>query len=176
MRKKTDLTILTNDPSLTAWGYAIIKNGEVVKGGCIETKPNSKTNRIRKGDDRVRRLQEINIELLKIIREYDVNYLLSELPHGSQNASAAIMVGAVTDKVQTIGDCLNIPVEWYSENDAKKHLFDTRKVTKEEMIDKIKSLYEVTWLRSKARNSGLADAIAVYHFAKEYSPTLKFLV
>jgi len=173
---KQELTILTNDPSFTAWGYAVIRNDKVIHQGCIETKPNSKTNRIRKGDDRVRRIHEINIELLKVIKEFNVNFLLSELPHGSQNASAAVMVGMCADKVQTIGDCLNIPVEWYSENDAKKHLFSKKKVTKEDMIEKINSLYDVEWTKSKARNSGIADAIAIYHIAKSYSPVIQFLI
>ncbi|MFP4019819.1 MAG: crossover junction endodeoxyribonuclease RuvC [Bacteroidales bacterium] len=173
-KPEKDLIVLTNDPSLTAWGYAVIHKGKIVKGGCIETEPKAKVNRIRKGDDRVRRIHELNIELLNIIRSCNVNYIVSELPHGSQNAAAAAMVGMAADKVQTIGDCLNIPVEWYSEDDAKKHLFGKQKITKQDMVDKIDKLYKVTWLGSKKRNSGLADAIAVYHVAKDYSQVINF--
>jgi len=171
---KKELTILTNDPSLTAWGWAVIRNDNVIDGGCIETHPTAKTNRIRKGDDRVRRIHEINIELLRIINANNVNLLISELPHGSQNANAAMMVGITADKVQTIGDCLNIPVEWYSEADAKKHIIGTKKITKDDMIQKIDQLYSIQWLGSKVRDSGLADAIAIYHVAKAYSPLINF--
>lgn len=173
-KKREGLVILTNDPSLTAWGYAIIYNDKIMKGGCIETEPKAKVNRIRKGDDRVRRIHEINIELLSIIRDYGVNLIISELPHGSQNAAAAAMVGMAADKVQTIGDCLDIPVEWYSENDAKKHIFGKQSISKQDMVDKIDELYTVTWLGSKKRNSGLADAIAIYHVAKDYSQVINF--
>lgn len=172
--EKKELTILTNDPSMTAWGWAVIKNDKVVEGGCIETEPNSKTNRIRKGDDRVRRIHEINIILLEIIQRHKVNFLISELPHGSQNAAAAVMVGMCADKVQTIGDCLDIPVEWYSENDAKKHIVGKKKISKDDMVKEIDSIYTVEWLGSKKRNSGLADAIAVYHVAKAYSSIIQF--
>ena len=48
--------ILTNDPSMTAWGWAVLSgSGKVYKTGCIKTSPEQKKRRIRKGDDTVRR-------------------------------------------------------------------------------------------------------------------------
>src|SRR6056297_3054439 len=97
--------ILTNDPSLTAWGWAIIDwQDNVIQTGCIKTKPDYKKKRIRKGDDTVRRLSEISQKLIKLINHYNVQYILSELPHGSQNANAAVMIGATTGIVQTLAD------------------------------------------------------------------------
>ena len=55
------VNILTNDPSLTAWGWAVVNNeGVVVDKGAIKTKPLNKVLKIRKGDDFSRRMNEIS--------------------------------------------------------------------------------------------------------------------
>lgn len=174
--KTNSFTVLTNDPSLTAWGYAVIRlpEEEILCVGCIETEPQAKVNRIRQGDDRVRRIHELNIILLDVIDKYKVNYIIAELPHGSQNAAAATMVGMAADKVQTIGDCLKISVEWYSENDAKKHAVGKKKITKDDMVNLMQEIYPFKDDGSKKRNSGIADSLAVYHVAKAYSPMIQF--
>src|SRR4030042_3394853 len=113
--------ILSNDPSMTAWGWSVITGrGIVIDQGCIKTAPSGKKSRIRKSDDRTRRICEINQQLIYLIKEYHIDFILSELPHGSQNAQAALMIGSVTGILQTISDVLEIPIEWYSEADSKK--------------------------------------------------------
>jgi Holliday junction resolvasome RuvABC endonuclease subunit len=165
---------MTNDPSLTAWGWAIVNaDGTVEKAGCIKTGAENKVRRIRKGDDTVRRVSEINYILLELIRSNNVRMLLSELPHGSQNASAAVMMGIVTGIVQTIADTLELPVEWYSEGDAKKHLLRKRSATKNETISAISKIYTVPWRNVKYIDEAVADAMAVYHVAKNQSALLK---
>lgn len=175
VRTNKHLTILTNDPSLTAWGYAVIRNDVIIDCGCIKTAPEHKKTRIRKSDDTVRRISEINKVLLEKIGTYNVDFLLSEAPHGSQNASAAAMVGMVAGMIQTMSDVLKIPVEWYSEMDSKKFVLGKKSATKTEMINAIKSLYKVPWKRTKYIDEAIADAIAVYHTACGLSPTLKLL-
>ena len=89
-------TILACDPSLTAWGWAIINwDGSVVAHGCIQTEPLHKKLRIRVGDDFARRIKEIDNVLINVVKKYNVNYMVCELPHGSQNAAAAKMVASV---------------------------------------------------------------------------------
>lgn len=169
-------TILTNDPSMTAWGWAVLNwEGGIIKTGCIKTAPDQKKQRIRKGDSTVRRISEINQVLLSVINNYDVTYILSELPHGSQNASAAVMIGAVAAIIQTISDILDIGVEWYSENDTKKCLFNRRSVTKLEMISKITSIYDVPWTGIKYKDEAVADALGIHYTAMKISSTLKLL-
>ena len=170
-----DFYILTNDPSITAWGWAVLNSkGKVMESGCIRTSPEHKVKRIRKGDDTVRRISEINQALKPIIREYDITYILSELPHGSQNASAATMIGITTAIVQTIGDCFDVAVEWYSEQDCKKTVLGKRAATKQETIDRIKSLYPShTFSGIKFRDEAVADALAVHYTAMQQSTTLK---
>ena len=172
--KSANFTVLANDPSLTGWGYAIIEPpNNIIEVGCIKTGAENKKRRIRKGDDTIRRVSEINHELLKVIRHHKINYILSELPHGSQNASAATMVGIVSGIAQTIADTLNLPIDWYSEGDAKKHLLNKRSATKQETIDAIKSLYHVPWFGIKYKDEAVADALAIYHVALSESSLLK---
>lgn len=175
VRPGRHLTILTNDPSMTAWGWSLVRDGEVFHSGCIKTAPENKVKRIRKSDDTVRRVQDINRTLLQIIKDNEINYILAEAPHGSQNASAATMIGMVTAMLQTIADCLDIPIEWYSEMDAKKCVLNKKSATKIEMIDAMKKLYDIPWKGVKYADEAIADSMAIYHTAINLSPTLKLL-
>jgi len=176
---KSKGTILTNDPSMTAWGYAVLDwSGKILKSGCIITKPSGKKSRIRKSDDRCRRVSEINAKLLTLIEENNVQFIISELPHGSQNASAAVMIGIVIGILQTISDSLHIGLEWYSENDVKKFLFNRMSVTKQEMVELIKEKTfdrNPEWFKNiKFRDEAVADSLGIYFVALNQSAVLKF--
>jgi len=107
-------TILTNDPSLTAWGWAVLSwEGIVLDYGCIKTEHQTKKRKIRAGDDFAIRMKEISSELKSVIDTYSVRYILSEQPHGSQNFSAAKIICATTIMLETISVVLNIVLEWY---------------------------------------------------------------
>lgn len=175
VRTGKHLSIMTHDPSMTAWGWAIVQQNTVIACGCIKTAPENKVKRIRKSDDTIRRVHDMNAWLLKIIEDYEVAYMVAEAPHGSQNAQAATMIGMVTAMIQTIADCKDIPVEWYSEAESKKCVLGKRSATKKEMIDAITKLYPVPWKKVKYADEAIADAIAVYHTAIDLSPTLKLL-
>jgi Holliday junction resolvasome RuvABC endonuclease subunit len=170
-------TILTNDPSMTAWGWVALDwKGNIIEKGCIKTSGvPKKKRRIRKGDDTVRRVNEINQELLKVIKQYKVDYILSELPHGSQNASAAVMIGIVTGIMQTLSDSLEIGIEWYSEGDAKKCVLGRQSATKGDMIEAINKLYDVHWTEVGYKDEAIADALAIHYVATKQSSTLKLL-
>ena len=168
-------TVLTNDPSLTAWGWAVLdQHGEILEVGCIKTAPEHKKRRIRVGDDNIRRISEINLTLKHVIERYNISYMLSELPHGSQNANAAKMIGMVAAICQTISDWKDIPIEWYSEGDAKKAVLGRVSCTKREMIDAIEKLYGVEWTGIKYRDEAGADALAIHYAAMQQSNVLKF--
>ena len=175
IRTTKHLTILTNDPSITAWGYAVIRNNEVLSCGCLKTKKSSKKLRIRVADDDTNRISEINKILLEIIKRHDVDYILSELQHGSQNAIAAKWVGATTAIIITIADVLGIGMESYSEMDSKKALLGKKSATKQETIDAIKNLYTVPWKNIQYADEAIADAMSIYYTALKLSPTLKLL-
>jgi len=168
------MKILTNDPSFTAWGWAVLnEKSEVLDYGCIKTSPDYKRCRIRKGDDKVRRTSQIINTLLDVIKKWNVDYMLAELPHGSQNASAAVMIGIVTGVVQTLSDVLNIGVEWYSEADAKKFIFGRKDVSKEEIQKFVTSFYKINLSGTKYIDEAVSDALAIHYVALKESPVLK---
>lgn len=174
--KNSIFNILTFDPSFTAWGWAVVQlDGYVVAAGCIKTVPEYKKQRIRKSDDTARRIGEINTILIEIIEKYDIKYILSEAPHGSQSAVAAVMIGAVTGMVQTLSDALDIPLEWYSEADAKKALTNQKIVSKKETIRLIDALFNVPWTQIGYRDEAVADALAIFNAAMKHSNYLRMM-
>ena len=169
-------TILTNDPSLTAWGYAVLDaHGKIFATGCIKTKPEQKKRRIRKSDDTQRRASEIIRKLLSLIKHYNVQFILSESPHGSQNASAAVMIGLVVGITQTMAECLDIPIEYFSEGDAKKCALGKLSAAKNEMINAMGLIYNVPWKNIKFIDEAVADSLGVYHVASEESVIFKMM-
>ncbi|KKL12594.1 hypothetical protein LCGC14_2534190 [marine sediment metagenome] len=171
----TSPTILACDPSYTAWGWAAVEGHQVKSAGVIVTQPEAKKRRIREGDDFVRRTNNIIKELKQIIDKYHVTYIVAELPHGSQNAKAAKMMGAVPGILESFNVIENIPVEWYSEADAKKALLGRISASKKEVINAIDSLYEVNWTGTKYIDEAVADALAIYYVAECNSPTIKYI-
>ena len=175
---RSDSCIMAHDPSLTAWGWAVInQHGIIVDSGAIKTESKAKTNRIRKGDDRVRRVREICIALKDTITKYGITYMVSELPHGSQNSNAAIMVGIVAGIIEATSLWGDIGVEWYSENDAKKSICGNAQMGKDDMVKLVAKTYAsfpnrgVKWI-----DQAVADSMAVYHVAVKQSPVLKFML
>ena len=168
--------ILTNDPSFTAWGWAVLTPAsKILETGCIKTAPTEKKLRMRKGDDRVRRTKEICMQLLAVIKKYDVSFMVSELPHGSKNASAAIMMGVVVGILEGIACTTGISLDWFSEGDAKISVLGKRSAAKTEMITAIAQLYTVPWTGVGYKDEAVADSLAVFHVAKEQSSTFALL-
>lgn len=165
--------ILCLDPSLTAFGYSVLQGRTILEVGCIKTESSSSKLRIRKGDDRMRRVSEINHVLLGIIHKYNIGYIIAELPHGSQSASAAISMGLVSAIAQTIADTLDIGIEWFSEGDAKHCLLNKQSATKQAIIEVIDTLYDVPWTDIKYKDEAIADSLAIHYVASKHSPILK---
>lgn len=173
-KRSSKFRVLSCDPSLTAFGFVIIEDKKVLHTGCIKTTPSDKKLRIRKGDDRTRRVSEINQILIEAIETYQVSYITAELPHGSQSYDAAVTIGLMAALIQTLGDALDIPVEWFSEADAKKCLFGTYgNITKSEVVYEIDSKYKVPWPNAKYKKEAIADAIAVYNVAYKNSHVIR---
>lgn len=172
--QKDQMYILVNDPSICAWGFAILCQNKIMETGCIKTTGGGKKMRIRKGDDTIRRIREINQVLLRVIKKWDIAYMVSELPHGSQNASAAVMQGIVSGIMQTLSDSLEIGCEWYSEGDSKKCLLGKNSAEKKETIDAISKLYGTQWKSgTKYIDEAVADALSIHYVASKQSSTLQ---
>jgi Holliday junction resolvasome RuvABC endonuclease subunit len=172
------MNILTNDPSFTAWGWAVLTpKGEILTTGCIKTAPEYKKQRIRVSDDRSRRAGEITRILLILIRKWNIGLILSESPHGSQNASAAIMIGIVTGITTAVAECLNIPIEYFSEQDSKKCALGKKAATKDDMINRMSEIYyKEPWItNTKYIDEAVADSLAVFYCAQQNSQMLKMM-
>ena len=176
IKTKPKFAVIAFDPSLTAWGWVVmdVNNNSVVDSGCVKTEPLAKKLKTRVGDDRCRRINELNQQLLSVMREWGVQYMLSEQPHGSQSAVSAIMVGITLGIGQTLSDTLDLGIEWYSEGDAKKALSNKKVLSKQQTIEEVKKLYEVLWTGVKYKDEAVADAIAIYNVARRQSPILKY--
>jgi Holliday junction resolvasome RuvABC endonuclease subunit len=85
------------------------------------------------------------------------------------------MMGITSAVPQALGDALNIPVEWYSEGDAKKALLNKRSAAKQEIIDAIGELYQVDWTGVKYRDEAIADALAIHYVAQLNSQAIKMM-
>jgi len=166
--------VLANDPSVCAWGWAVLNaRHEILDTGCIKTAGGGKKMRIRKGDDTVRRISEIAERLKQVIEKYHVTYLISELPHGSQNASAAVMQGSVSGIAQTISVFTGLGIEWYSEGDSKKNLLGKISAEKKETIIAVGKHYDWKPSGTKYIDEAVADALSIHYVASKQSPILK---
>ncbi|KKK89666.1 hypothetical protein LCGC14_2730800 [marine sediment metagenome] len=174
--KRQEPRILAHDPSVTAWGWVVITpSGKVIETGTIKTEPSPKKLHIRKGDDRSRRITELTFPLLNAIKIHNIQFMVSEQPHGSQSAVAALMIGITAGILQTLSDCLDIGLEWYGEGDCKKAVSGRRSLDKDEMVRLIDKLYEVKWEGVKWKDQAVADALAVFHLASQQSAVLKVM-
>lgn len=174
--KTASFNILTNDPSVTAWGYAVVTiHGKILESGCIKTEPDNKKKNLRKSDDRIRRVSEINKTLLEVIKEHNIGFLLSESPHGSQSAVAALMIGMVAGMGQTLSDALGIPMEWYAEGEVKKFILNKRSAIKSEMIEAVQKKLDWRPTGTRYKDEAVADALGVYLTAMHESEALQLM-
>lgn len=176
-------TIMACDPSLTAWGYSIIENNNMIDFGVIKTESRVKKLRIRAGDDRVRRCMEIADVLNKVIDKHNVVHIVSELPHGSQNSSAAFALGMVTAIMATLTVCRKVSVDWYSELDGKKAITGHKpgKITKQDVLRSVTSSFGRRGFyllkdEPKYVKEAVADSLAIYEAALHDQSTLKMLL
>jgi len=164
-KNDTGFNILACDPSLRGWGYAVLCGKRIKVVGCIKTVPKHKKTQIRKGDDDIRRIDEINNVLIMVIVKYNIRYIVSELPHGSQSASAASALGISKGIMASLAAACKIGIDWYSEGDCKKVLLGKLSGEKEETVKAIDRLYEVPWTGVGYKDEAIADALAVHNAA-----------
>jgi len=175
-RTKTNKpAILACDPSLTAWGWAVLENHVIIQTGVIRTSPQAKKRKIRETDDLTRRTRELLQELDRIVSTFNVTYIVAEAPHYSQTARGAIMIGIVYGVLEGFNVLRNIPLEWYLESDAKKALTGRNSASKAEIIKRVEEELDITLHGPKYKREAIADALAIYNVAELESQTLKFI-
>ena len=86
---------------------------------------------------------------------------------------AAIMLGITAGLLTGLGKGLNIPVEWWSEEDAKKAVLQRRSVSKQDMVNRIGEIYDPPYIGVKYADEAVADALAIFHVAKDQSMVIR---
>jgi Holliday junction resolvasome RuvABC endonuclease subunit len=162
--------ILAIDPSIRETGYVVFQREstdhefEPVEGSCLKTQKSDKYDK--KGQDRLRRIGQINHGLQLVIKRRNIEYIVSELPTGSQSASAATTLGLVTGAVKTICDLNDISHSFYNDKMCKSVVFN-KKMDKDEVVEAMQEEYPdaYIWQDVKYRDQSMADSIVVFKTA-----------
>lgn len=116
------MSILAIDAGFTAMGWALVVGREVVKVGCIRTRPPSGTRKreVRVASQDVERTQFLARKLRTVINENAVAGMVVELPGGgAKGARANACMARAGAVVATLAELMGLPTEWVAPLDAK---------------------------------------------------------
>lgn len=154
--------ILTLDPSLRAFGWAIVSANKIIACGCIKTAKSSK----RVTDSDTDRLEFISKELADQILKYNPTKIVFEHAAGSKSSRANQALAFVKGLVIGLAVAYNIPFQTVTAKEVKKGLTSNRNAEKDELqkivIEKYPDFNEKTLKFSKEKKFAVSDAIAVY--------------
>jgi Holliday junction resolvasome RuvABC endonuclease subunit len=133
------MNILCLDPSLRAFGWAVISNNDVVDGGCIVTK---KVQGAKVSDSDTESLREIAQALKDILSKYPCQKVIFENPIGSKSSRANQSLSFVKGLV--ISACVFYGVEFtpIKAKSVKKNLTDNKDASKDEILEKVKQNFK----------------------------------
>lgn len=173
MKTPRTITVLAIDPSMSNFGLVLAQldplTGQIVGVPLLRlvaTKPSANKKTVRKSSDDLRRAREIHEGLRDWVAKADL--VCSEMPLGSQNASA----------MKSVGMCLGIlgsitkPLIQVMPEEVKLASVGTKTASKAEMIEWAYTQQPAAaWLRKRGKgeqpltnaNEHLADALAVIH-------------
>lgn len=170
--------ILSLDVSFRNMGWAVLHSGAVVSCGVVKTEKQKKKT-VRVSDDNVDRCSHLAIELEKIIRKYNVQGVIGELPGGSQSAKAAASLAMGTAIAACVKALLKIPAEWTTPDAVKKAVTGKKTASKPEIMDKVisihggeKSVQEVEI--TKGKQAGKVQNRVTYSFSGQDFPAGTF--
>ena len=167
--------ILAVDPSIREYGYAVLnvddrkkKENWVEDSGCIKTSSDPDTRL--KSKDRVHRVQNIFSELNRICTMWGIEHVVSELPAGSQSATAAWTLGSVVGGTASLAISLDIDIDFFTLHECKQSvegIDDTPEgVSKKEYVAiKMKDMYNAQWEDTKYIDLAVSDSLAVFETA-----------
>lgn len=135
------MCILACDVGFRAFGWSVIKKGEVIDCGTIITEKSAKKT-TRTADDYYSRSTVIASALAEIIKRHDIKGIVGELPSGgAQSAKAMVMMNMATAVVASVAAILSIPCEWCSPAEVKIAVCGYRSATKHEIMTMIKNRF-----------------------------------
>lgn len=151
--------VLCLDPSLTATGVAMVCKGKLVHGECIRTLSSVPIRE---------RLEEIVRRLDRLVSEFAVKTIFTEVPQGFQSSRACEALSMVAGALVTLGILKAVPVKIAKPQSIKAH-FGTG--SKEEIFDRVSQsfpeLKEKTKGMTKPQRLSISDALAVYVFLSQ---------
>lgn len=147
-------------------GVAIVHQKTIQHVGVITTEK-TKFKMARKSDDNADCCAIIASALVKLMHQFNIQGIVAELPHGSQNAASAIQMGMATGVVAAVAATLQIPIAYVTEFEGKKATLNKRAATKEEMINYALNNWKYDGFpKTKGKMEHIADALAAYTAAE----------
>jgi len=170
--------LLSLDIAFTNIGWSVIHGGKIVDMGVIHSEKSGKKN-VRVSDERADMCATMVGCLMDLIFKHKVSGVIGELPSGSQNATAANLLGWAGSMVVTTCRVLNLPAEWVNQNDVKIAVMGKRNATKHEIMDRVAKEYG--WERtekiiriSTGKRAGKTSSRVMYHTPSGKFPGGKF--
>ena len=150
---------LVMDPSLTAFGWAIVNGDEYIEGGCIKTKPSKKD-----ADhlDIIFRGSYIAMTLKKLIEEHKPDEAEFEIPVGSKSSKALRALAMVEGIVISALTQHKIPFKAIMARNVKLALTGKRNAEKEEILEVVKQHFPIDLTLTKVELFAISDALAVH--------------
>ena len=168
--------IIGFDPSLRNWGYCIAtydvyaRTLEFTNGGVIHSKPDKGFKR--KNLEDLQSATQLYSELNTLLKTHQPDYLVAELPVGSQSSRAMVSYATCISlcAVLAYGDGQKtIPLFAITPYSIKKEVSGTTEASKEEVINWVKENYPQAyeWVSKypKSKQEHICDAIVAVHCA-----------
>lgn len=157
------MRVLCLDPSLRAFGWAIIEDGEFLSGGCIETKP-IKGSKVSDSDTDA--LFFISKTLKEILTKTKCDKIVFENSAGSKSSRANQSLAYVKGLVISICVFYGTEHETIKAKSVKKKLTLDNNATKDAVLDEVKKSFKSFDKKvghlPKFKLYAVSDAAAVY--------------
>jgi Holliday junction resolvasome RuvABC endonuclease subunit len=125
---------------------------------CYETRLKCKAVAL----DRVRRIKLVTKKLEELINKYDIQHVITELPSGTQSASAASLIGSAIGLFVASVTLMDIKTDYVTPHQVKMATVGLKDATKFEMMSKVKELYpDVKFPTQSYKFEHIADAVGV---------------
>lgn len=161
------------DPSITAWGFALLGVEKGVFTSCVRTAKDPAKKHQYVADQDAERAREIFTKLYQGIKPFkmtgDTIYLISEAPAGSQNSRASKLLGICLGLLIGLESYVSEPLIFLTAGEVRKSLCGVKNASKAEVAEAaheyltgegFKTDYPFTKSRLSKRDSSKAEVEA----------------
>jgi Holliday junction resolvasome RuvABC endonuclease subunit len=147
-------------------GYSVFTNSNELKAWGVINVP--RTDDLKNSVNTFNRSTRFAGDLTSLIKEFGIEHIIVELPHGSQNFHSANVFGFTSGVVASVVAVTGVGYTIISEGDNKKHnLGRFRGVKKNDMINRIAEFYPAILELPFRKSNHIADSIGAYFVAKD---------